>query len=267
MDLLHAFILAIVQGLTEFLPVSSSGHLILAPHLFGWEDQGLAFDAAIHMGTLAAIVLYFRRQLTAMAVAWWRSITRGERSPDAWLAWAVLWGTIPVGLAGLLCHEYIETHLRSPLLVAGTLAGYGVLLWLADALGRRERDEYSVGWRDVIVIGCAQALALVPGTSRSGITITAALAMGLTREAAARYSFLLAVPGVALAGLYESFKMVESGAASTLQWQPVVVGIVMAAVSGVLCIHFLLKFIQRFGLLTFAIYRLLLAGVILYVFI
>jgi undecaprenyl-diphosphatase len=266
MDLLHAFILAIVQGLTEFLPISSSGHLILAPHFFGWEDQGLAFDAAIHMGTLLAILLYFRRQLTGMAVAWWRSVTRRERSPDAWLAWAVLWGTIPVGLVGLFGSGFIETHLRSPLLVAGTLAGYGILLWLADALGRRERDEYSVGWRDVIVIGCAQALALVPGTSRSGVTITAALAMGLTREAAARYSFLLAVPGVALAGLYESWKMVESGEAGALQWQPVLVGIVIAAVSGVLCIHFLLKFIQRFGLLPFTIYRLLLAGVIVYVF-
>src|SRR5262245_27709645 len=264
MTTLHAIILAIIQGITEFLPISSSGHLILVPRFLGWEDQGLEFDAAIHIGTLAAVVFYFREQLGAMARAWLASATRGEHSRDGHLAWAVLLGTIPVGLVGLLFNDYIEAHFRTPLLVATTLAGFGILLWLADRFGRRQRDEYSVTWRDAALIGIAQAMALVPGTSRSGITMTAGLSVGLTREAAARYSFLLAVPGTALAGAYETLKMFR--AAIPIDWSPVIIGVIVAAISGFLCIHFLLRFIQRIGMLPFTIYRLLLAAVIVYAF-
>lgn len=264
MEVLHVIVLAIIQGITEFLPISSSGHLILVPHFLHWPDQGLAFDAAIHIGTLAAVVLYFRVQLTHMASAWLASLRTRELTPDARLAWAVLWGTIPVGLVGLIFNDYIEQHFRSPLLVATTLSAYGILLWVADWLGRRTRDEYSVNWRDAMVIGIAQALALVPGTSRSGITMTAGLTLGLTREAAARYSFLLAVPGTALAAMLECWKM--SQAAEAVDWQAVVLGIAVAAASGFLCIHFLLRFIQRIGMWPFTIYRLLLAAVIVYVF-
>ncbi len=263
MTILHAVILAIIQGITEFLPISSSGHLILAPRLLGWPDQGLEFDAAIHIGTLAAVVAYFRPQLAAMARAWIAS-TRGQHSRDGHLAWAVLWGTVPVGLVGLLFNDYIEQHFRSPLLIAVTTAGFGVLLWLADWLGRRQRDEYSVSWGDAALIGLAQALALVPGTSRSGVTMTAGLGVGLTREAAARYSFLLAVPGTALAGTYETLRMVC--AHTHIDWRPVVIGIVVAGVTGFLCIHFLLRFIQRIGMLPFTLYRLLVAAVIVYAF-
>jgi undecaprenyl-diphosphatase len=264
MDTLHVIVLAIIQGITEFLPISSSGHLILVPHFLHWPDQGLAFDAAIHIGTLAAVVLYFRVQLTHMATAWFSSLRTFELTPDARLGWAVLWGTIPVGLVGLLFNDYIEKHFRSPLLVASTLAGYGILLWLADWLGRRERDEYSVNWRDAMVIGIAQALALVPGTSRSGITMTAGLTLGLTREAAARFSFLLAVPGTTLAAMLECWKM--SRAAEAVDWQAVILGILVAAVSGFFCIHVLLRFIQRIGMWPFTIYRLALAALIVYVF-
>jgi undecaprenyl-diphosphatase len=264
MDVLQVIVLAIIQGITEFLPISSSGHLILVPHFLGWPDQGLAFDAAIHIGTLAAVILYFRVQLTQMAGAWLVSLRTRALTPDARLAWAVLWGTVPVGLAGLLFNDYIETNFRSPLLVAATLSVYGILLWIADALGRRVRDEYTVNWRDAVVIGVAQALALVPGTSRSGITMTAGFTLGLTREAAARYSFLLAVPGTALAALLECWKMTQ--AAQAVDWQAVVLGIAVAAASGFLCIHFLLRFIQRIGMWPFTIYRLLLAAVIVYVF-
>ena len=264
MEILHVIVLAIIQGITEFLPISSSGHLILVPHFLHWPDQGLAFDAAIHIGTLAAVVLYFRVQLTHMTTAWLTSLRTRELTPDARLAWAVLWGTIPVGLVGLLFSDYIEQHFRSPLLVATTLSAYGILLWVADRLGRRTRDEYSVNWRDAMVIGIAQALALVPGTSRSGITMTAGLTLGLTREAAARYSFLLAVPGTALAALLECWKM--SQAAEAVDWQAVVLGIAVAAASGFVCIHFLLRFIQRIGMWPFSVYRLLLAAVIVYVF-
>ena len=261
MSTLHAVILAIIQGITEFLPISSSAHLILVPRFLGWPDQGLEFDAAIHIGTLAAVVAYFRVQLGAMVQAWIASV-RGRQSRDGHLAWAVLWGTVPVGLVGLLFNDYIEQHFRNPALNAATLAGFGVLLWLADRLGRRQRDEYSVTWRDAAIIGLAQALALVPGTSRSGVTITAALGVGLTREAAARYSFLLAVPGTALAGAYETLKMLHTTTA--IAWQPVIVGIVVAAITGFLCIHFLLRFIQRIGMLPFTLYRLLLAVVSVY---
>src|SRR5215510_9761127 len=166
MDFIQVIVLAIVQGITEFLPVSSSGHLILVPRFFGWPDQGLAFDAAIHIGTLAAVVLYFRPQLMQMARAWIASVTRREQSADSRLAWAVLWGTLPVLIVGFFANDYIEAHFRVPLLVATQLAVFGIFLWLADRLGARVRDEYSVQWRDVIIIGCAQALALVPGTSR-----------------------------------------------------------------------------------------------------
>jgi undecaprenyl-diphosphatase len=265
MDLLQVILLAIIQGITEFLPISSSGHLILTPHFFGWPDQGLAFDAAIHVGTLAAIVLYFRRQLGQMASAWVGSVLRKERTPDSRLAWAVLWGTIPVGLVGLLFNDYIEENFRNPLLVAGTLAFFGILLWVADRLGSRNRDEYSIGWRDVALIGTAQAMALVPGTSRSGITMTAGLSLGLTREAAARFSFLLAVPGTLLAAFYEIWKMANAPVA--IDWTAVSIGVVVAALSGLVCIHFLLRFIQRIGMAPFAIYRLLLAAIIVYVFI
>ncbi|MGH7462675.1 MAG: undecaprenyl-diphosphate phosphatase [Longimicrobiales bacterium] len=264
MDSLQVIVLAIIQGITEFLPISSSGHLILVPYFFDWRDQGLAFDAAIHIGTLAATILYFRVQLARMAAEWLRSVRTFELTPDARLGWAVLWGTIPVGACGLFFNNYIETHFRSALLVASTLTVYGILLWLADRLGRRVRDEYTVNWRDVLLIGIAQALALVPGTSRSGVTMTAGLSLGLTREAAARFSFLLAVPGTALAATLECWQMSRAGDA--VHWQPVFVGIVVAAVSGFLCIHFLLRFIQRIGLWPFALYRLLLAGVIVYVF-
>jgi undecaprenyl-diphosphatase len=187
MDLLHAVLLAILQGFTEFLPISSSGHLILAPRFLDWPDQGLAFDVAVHLGTLLAVIVYFRAELTAMAGAWFRSVAGGVGSQDSRMAWAVIWGTVPVAIAGFFVAGPVESYLRSPMLVASTTAGFGLLLWLADARGSRKRDEYSLGWSDVMIIGLIQVLALVPGTSRSGITMTAGLLLGLTREASARF--------------------------------------------------------------------------------
>ena len=264
MDTIQVIVLAIVQGISEFLPISSSGHLILVPFFFGWPDQGLAYDAAIHIGTLLAIVLYFRVQLFDMARAWSRSLTHREHTRDSRLAWVIFWGTFPVCIVGLLFSDFIEKNFRSPLLVATTLTVYGILLWVADRFGRRERDEYSVSWREGLLIGCAQALALVPGTSRSGITMTAGLGLGLTREGAARFSFLLAVPATVLAALYEVWKMLQAD--SPIDWVSVFLGITLAAVSGLACIHFLLRFLQKFGMLPFTLYRLLLAAVIVYVF-
>ncbi len=265
MDPVQAIVLAIVQGLSEFLPISSSGHLILVPHFFGWQDQGLAFDVAIHMGTLLAVVSYFRVQLLAMLRAWCVSITGRELTPDGRLAWCVVLGSIPVAVAGWLFGDAIERLLREPLFVASTLSGFGVLMWLADRLGRRQRDEYSVGWRDALLIGCAQALALMPGTSRSGITMTMARTLGLTREGSARFSFLLAVPGTAMAGGYELLKLLEQPAGS-VNWPMMSLGAIVAAITGYLFIHWLLQVIGRIGLAPFAIYRFALAGLILLVF-
>jgi undecaprenyl-diphosphatase len=258
---IHAIVLAIVQGLSEFLPISSSGHLILVPYFLGWPDQGLAFDVALHVGTLVALLAYFRIQLLQMARALLGPLSGRGLTPDGRLAWCVIAGTVPVGAAGFAFGVQIEQMLRNPLFIAGTLAGFGLLMWLADRLGREERDEYSVGWRDALLIGCAQALSLMPGTSRSGVTMTMARALGLKRSAAARFSFLLAVPGIAMAGLYELRQMLMAPGEG-VDWATTALGFIVSAVTGYLCIHALLKVIERIGLLPFAVYRLLIAVLI-----
>ena len=259
-----AIVLAIVQGLTEFWPISSSAHLILVPRIMGWPDQGLAFDVAVHVGTLLALLLYFRRQLATLVVAWFDSVFRGRQKADGRLAWQILVGTIPVGLAGMLFGDYIEAHFRSPLFVAGTLSGFGLLMYVADRLGRGTRDEFAVTWPQALAIGCAQALALMPGTSRSGITMTAGRALGLTRSGAARFSFLLAIPGIAAAGGYEGLKLVTSDAG--VDWSSMAIGMAFSALAGLACIHLLIRFIERIGLLPFTIYRLAIAALIVWHF-
>jgi undecaprenyl-diphosphatase len=263
MNLLQAIVLAVVQGVSEFLPISSSGHLILVPHFFGWPDQGLAFDVAVHVGTLLAVLIYFRRTIVALLTAWIGSIVRRVPSRESRLAWQLLVATVPVGLAGLLFDDYIEEHLRRPEFVAGTLALFGLLMYAVDRLARSGRDEYSLSWAQAGLIGVAQALALMPGTSRSGITITAGRLTGLTRSAAARFSFLLAVPGIAAAGGYEGLKLVTG--AAPVDWVPMLVGMVCSALAGIVCIHVMIRFIERMGLLPFTVYRLLVALVIVLV--
>jgi undecaprenyl-diphosphatase len=265
LDPIQAIVLAIVQGLSEFLPISSSGHLVLVPYFFDWPDQGLAFDVAVHVGTLFAVVAYFRRELAAMARAFFGSFAGGALTADARLAWCVVIGTVPVAVAGLAFGDLIEHWLRNPQFVAATLSFFGLLMWLADRFGRRERDEFSVGWRDALLIGGAQALALMPGTSRSGVTMTMARALGLTREAAARFSFLLAVPGIAMAGGYEFLQLV-TGPGNGADWPMMGLGMAVAAVTGYLCIGWLLKVIGHIGLAPFAIYRFAIAGLLFWLF-
>jgi undecaprenyl-diphosphatase len=259
MDLLHIVVLAIVQGITEFLPVSSSGHLILVPYFTNWPDQGLEFDLAVHIGTLTAIVAYFRRTLLEMARDWVSSVLTRRQVGQSPLAWAILFGTIPAGVAGLLFRHQIETTLRSPIVVACTTIGFGLLLFVADRRAGK-RNERSVGWLDVLIIGCAQALALVPGTSRSGVTMTAGLLRGLSREAAARFSFLLAVPVMTAAGLAEFLGY--SGDQGTVDVRAIVLGAVLSALTGLACIHYFLKWLTRFGLVPYVIYRLILGAVL-----
>ena len=264
MDLIQIVVLALLQGFTEFLPISSSAHLILVPVITGWPDQGLAFDVAVHVGTLSAVVIYFRHELRRMSLEWAGSLAGRGLTPDARLAWAVLFGTIPVGLAGLAFGDLVETQLRSPLVIAASTIGFGVLLWWADARGARRRDEHSIGWRDVLIIGVAQAIALIPGTSRSGITMTAGLMVGLSRAASARFSFLLSVPVIVLAGGLETLKLIESP--HEAHWGILLLGAALSGVSAYLCIHLFLKLLERMGMLPFVIYRLALGAGLFLIF-
>lgn len=262
MDLLHILALALIQGLTEFLPISSSAHLILLPRLVDWPDQGLAFDVAVHLGTLSAVCIYFRRDLIAMAGAWWQSLYSRHIDENARLAWALILATLPAGLAGLMLNEFAENHLRSMMVIAASTLGFGLLLGWADSRATVERDESSLTWRDVAFIGCAQALALIPGTSRSGITITAGLMLGLKRQAAARFSFLLSIPIIAAAGLLETIKLVKQPV--PVDWGAMALGAGVAALSAFLVIHYFLKLISRIRMLSFVIYRLILGAGLLY---
>jgi undecaprenyl-diphosphatase len=264
MDSLQIVVLAIVQGITEFLPISSSGHLILVPYFTDWPDQGLEFDLAVHIGTLTAIVVYFRRTLGAMLRDWVRSCVARREIGESRLAWAVLFGTIPAGVVGLVFRHDIETTLRSPLVVACTTIGYALLLFVADR-NHGTRSERSIGWLDVVVIGCAQALALVPGTSRSGVTMTAGLFRNLSREAAARFSFLLAVPVMTAAGLAEAAGFAGESVSGPIDTRAIVLGLALSAVTGIACIHYFLKALTRFGMLPYVVYRLVLGAVLLVV--
>lgn len=265
MEWIQIIVLALVQGLTEFLPISSSGHLILVPVLVGWEDQGLAFDVATHVGSLAAVILYFRRDLLEMTVDSFCALKEKKMTEKSRLAFFLVIATIPVGIAGLAFAGIISTQLRSPLIMGFSLIFFGVLLGFSDWFGKRKHDEHSISWKTVMIIGFAQALALIPGTSRSGITITAGLFLGMTREAASRFSFLLSIPVTALAGLYEGYKLVRSP--EVISWTPFVAGILIAGVAAYLCIHYFLAFIRRIGMQPFVIYRIMLGLVILWFFI
>ena len=269
----QAVVLALVQGLTEFLPISSSAHLVLVPYLFGWRDQGLGFDVATNTGTLLAVIVYLRRELAAVTVAGLRSVIGGARrwgskegggslvAAEARLAWGIVLATIPVGLAGLLAHDWVASAARDPRIIAATSIGFGLLLWWADRAGARRRELDSVRISDAAFVGLAQALALIPGTSRSGITITAGLARGFTREEAARFSFLLYVPvGVLAAGL-ELWDFFGEGAPVGAVG-PALVGFAVAAVSAYLAIGALLAWVRRQSLTVFVVYRVVLGVVI-----
>ncbi len=264
MDFLQATVLALVQGLTEFLPISSSAHLILVAVFTGWEDQGLTFDVAVHMGTLVAVIWYFRRDLAAMTRAFFRSLAGSGHEPDARLAWAVILGTIPVGLAGLAFRDVVANHLRDPLILAFGLIFFGLILGWSDWRRKGVRDEHSLTWKDVLIIGCAQAVALIPGTSRSGATMTAGLFLGLSRDATARFSFLLSIPVIFLAGALEARQLFIQP--EPVQWDIIGVATLLAGVSAYLCVHYFLKFIRNVGMQPFVIYRTLLGFLLIWLY-
>lgn len=261
-DLLRATILALVQGLTEFLPVSSSAHLLLPSLLLGWEDQGLAFDVAVHLGTLLAVLHYFRKDLFGMAGAMTRQVFGGASSPEARLGWSLVVATLPVLIAGFLLKDLVDAYLRDMRVVAATTIIFGLLLWLADASHRKHAVQNEPGWRAVLWIGLAQILALIPGTSRSGVTTTAALFCGMDRQAASRFSFLLSIPVIAGAAVLLMLDLLE---AANVNWAELAYALVLAALTAWACIHYFLRFIARIGFVPFVIYRLILGVVLLLV--
>jgi undecaprenyl-diphosphatase len=269
MSVLQAIVLGLVQGVTEFAPVSSSGHLILVPWLFNWTfflnnpDLNKTFDVALHMGTFLGALVYFWRDIANYLAAWARSIRRRSvQSVDERLAWFLVIGTIPGAIAGALGEDFIEKKLGQPWLIAVMLAVFGVVLWLVDRISRQDRELPDLGLRGALFIGVAQAVALQPGVSRSGVTITAARGIGLDRPSAARFSFLLSLPIIAGAGLFKGAKLLKDGlppgTAVPFAW-----GMVAAAVSGFLVIWGLLAYVRRHTFTPFVVYRLAMAGLVL----
>jgi undecaprenyl-diphosphatase len=265
-------VLGLVQGLTEFAPVSSSGHLILVPWLFHWpivqpryESINKTFDVALHVGTFAGAVAYFWRDILKYLRAWFRSIGhRAIRGVDERLAWALVIGTIPGALAGATLEDVIEKHLGQPWLIAVMLAVFGVLLYVVDRKAAHRRHLEDVTLRDAVYIGLAQAVALQPGVSRSGVTITASRGLGLDRESAARYSFLLSLPVIGGAGVFKGAKiLVGKESISALGAGPFVWGMIASALSGLLVIWGLLAYLRRRGFAPFVLYRLAAAALVL----
>ena len=262
-DATQAFWLAIIQGLTEFLPISSSAHLILPSALLGWQDQGLAFDVAVHLGSLLAVVSYFRQDIERISQSWWQSLRGQRQTPESRMAWYIIAATLPACVVGLLADQLIETHLRSLAVIAVTTILFGLLLGWADLCHRGSKTVEQMTFKTALLIGLAQVLALIPGTSRSGITITAALALGFDRSTAARFSFLLAIPIISLSGGYKVLQLLTS---PTVDWLVIAMGTAVSAITAYLCIYGFLRFIERIGMLPFVIYRLLLGLLLVLVY-
>lgn len=259
--LVQIIVLSLVQGLTEFLPVSSSAHLILGGWFFGWSDQGLAFDVATHLGTLFAVLVYFRRDLAGMAASLAGPATPENRQRRALLAGIAI-GSLPVLVIGFLARDLVEQYLRDVRIIAWTTIVFGLALWAADAWARRDRGLQELGWKAALLIGLAQVCALVPGVSRSGVTITAGRLLGFDPDAAARFSFLLAIPVIAAAGGYGALKVLSGEA--PIAWPQFLLALVFSAVAGWVCIAAFLALLRRVGLLPFVLYRLLLGVVLLW---
>lgn len=266
MDWFQVVALSLIQGLTEFLPISSSAHLILPSQILGWPDQGLAFDVAVHIGTLTAVMMAFRREVASILAGWFGQFagsgTLAARQTDAsWLGWMVLLATLPAVVVGGLFNDLIEISLRSSLVIALSTLGFGLLLGWADVRGSRSRELTSLTLKAALIIGLFQALALIPGTSRSGITITAALLLGFDRQSSARFSFLLSIPLIIAAGALKGLELAETGSDAALH--DVLVGVGLSFVAALICIKLFLAALDRIGMWPFAVYRLVLGVVLL----
>ena len=263
MSVLEAIILGITQGLTEFLPISSTAHLRIVPAFAGWEDPGAAFTAIVQLGTMAAVLLYFRSDLIRIAHAWLRSLRDREarHELDARLGWYIVIGTIPIGVFGLIFHDQIENGARDLYLIGSALIVLGLVLLAAERVARHDRPLERITTRDGILIGFGQALALVPGVSRSGATLTVGLFLGLDRPSAARFSFLLSVPAVVLSGLFEFFSILNED--TQVGWGALAVATLLAFVVGYASIAFLLRFLAHHSTIVFVVYRVALGAIVL----
>ncbi len=264
MSIIEAIVLGVVQGITEFLPVSSTAHLRIVPALLGWGDAGAAFTAVLQLGTLGAVVAFFAGDLAAMVRGSFAALANRERrrTPEARLAAYVVVGTIPVVVAGVLLKDAIHGGLRALPVIAVALIVVAVGLWVVERRAAHRRAFTDITLRDAVIVGCAQALALVPGVSRSGITLLAAMSLGLERAAAARFSFLLSIPAIAGAGVFEMKHVLHSSAAGL----PLAVGLVVAAVTGYASIAWLLRFLRTRTTLPFVAYRIVLGAALLALF-
>jgi len=260
MTLIQIIVLSLIQGLTEFLPVSSSAHLILGSRFFGWPDQGLVFDVATHLGTLLAVLLYFRKDIRDLIASWFGERKENEASRN--LGLTLMFASIPAIVAGALLHGWVEEGLRNIRVIACATIGFGLLLWWADARFERSRLLTDMSLKHGLMIGLAQMLALVPGTSRSGITITMGRLLGFSADAAARFSFLLSIPIISAAGGYGVLRMVLNDA--HIEWMQFVLAVALSALAGWLCIAAFLALLKRVGLVPFVIYRLALGAVLLW---
>ncbi len=260
MEWYQAVVLAIVQGVTEFLPISSSAHLALAPLLLGWPDQGLAFDVAVHVGSLSAVVFYYRQDLQHMTRSWLRSLVVGESDSNSQLVWYLAAATVPVAVTGLLANELIENELRSVAVIATTTLVFGVLLGWADRRAERQVKPIVLSLSIALLIGLAQAVAPIPGVSRSGVTITAALLLGVDRQTAARFSFLLSIPVIAIAGALMAVDLYLATAA--VEWLPLLIAAAVSGIAAYLSIAAFLRLLDSVGLMPFVYYRIFLAGVL-----
>lgn len=262
MNYFEAIVLGIVQGLTEFLPISSTAHLRVVPAFFGWADPGAAFTAVVQLGTMAAVLVFFWRDLWRIASTWVRALYQPEPrgTLDARLGWYLVYGTIPIAIFGLVFKDQIETGARDLRIIGWVLILFGVALWLVDRAFPQRKTIADLTLRDGVLYGLAQALALIPGVSRSGATITAGRALGYTREDAARFSFLLSVPAVVLSGLFELRKIGGEGGTS---WGPTIVATVVAFGVGYVSIAWLLRWLTSHSMLVFAVYRVALGVIVL----
>lgn len=255
MDIIQVIALALIQGITEFLPISSTAHLILPKEVLGWPDQGLSFDVAVHVGTLSAVLVYFRRDVFALADGWFQTLGRDRTHPQGLLAWQIIVATIPAGIAGLIFNDVIETYGRSIAVIAATTIIFGLLLGWSDIKASHRYALRDMTFKLALIIGIAQAVALIPGTSRSGITMTMALLLGFNRDDSARFSFFLSIPVIALSGGYKGLELMG---ASDVDWFGIILGTLISAVSAYICIHYFLSFINRIGMMPFVVYRMVL---------
>lgn len=261
MTLIQLVVLALIQGLTEFLPISSSAHLILGGRAFGWPEQGLTFDVATHFGTLLAVLVYFRRDLWQMIASCLRVPTDREHVQARRLAGLIVMASVPALLVGFLAHDLVEDHLRNLRVIAWATIGFGLLLWWAEVRGPKNLALEGLRWKQALVVGLAQVLALIPGTSRSGITITAGRFVGLDAVDAARFSFLLSIPVIAGAGAFGAWRV--GAGTGGIDWSEFWLGAGLSALTGWICIAAFLALVRRVGLVPFVIYRLLLGVVLL----